>query len=522
MIKEGLLRTYARSHLSSADPQLEAGLIEAFLNSGTFLHLTAVFDKNLASALARFSEEQSIPLAESSIFDAPSVKPFAFDCLQSNAVPAPALGDIDPSAKRLATAGQLEASPSTIAFRLPHGRIGEIYSERLTSLQAPSDAIVFRDISVPSELGLTIDLASGALTGTPQATGEFEISILFSYADNSSPSQSATVTLLVNQNPKLMWKTLPSDQSDIFWKPDQQCSKLAAAGFRLIAASKRGRSHAHVGSYRDDDYLIGHVGATDWLIAVMSDGAGSAKYSRRGSQVICQQAAAHLQKTLAGTAAHAIAEAAAAFHSARLHKPFDPARIETAHQQLHAKLFITVGHAAHHAVKAIHDELAAHPELNASYKDFSSTAMIAACRRFSFGTLCVAYWVGDGALGVYSKTAGITLLGDVDSGEFSGQTRFLDNAEVTADALARRTRFALVDDMTALILMTDGVSDPKFDTEANLSRSAKWDQLWQDIDDPVGLGASDEGIEQRLLSWLDFWSQGNHDDRSIALILPEK
>ena len=84
-----------------------------------------------------------------------------------------------------------------------------------------------------------------------------------------------------------------------------------------------------------------------------------------------------------------------------------------------------------------------------------------------------------------------------------------------------RTRFVLIDDMTALVLMTDGISDPKFDTEANLSRRSKWDDLWQDLDRAAGCGAKDEGMEQRLLSWLDFWSPGNHDDRTIVLILQE-
>ena len=131
-----------------------------------------------------------------------------------------------------------------------------------------------------------------------------------------------------------------------------------------------------------------------------------------------------------------------------------------------------VGNAAYYAALAIHGEVSARPELGGAFKDYSSTALIAICKRYSFGTLCAAYWVGDGAVGVYSRRDGITLLGEVDSGEFSGQTRFLDNAAVDHAMLRKRTRFALAEDMTALVLMTDGVSDAKFDTEARLGRDA--------------------------------------------------
>lgn len=38
-----------------------------------------------------------------------------------------------------------------------------------------------------------------------------------------------------------------------------------------------------------------------------------------------------------------------------------------------------------------------------------------------------------------------------------------------ATALYQRLRFYIVDDFTALFLMSDGVSDPKFETDANLN-----------------------------------------------------
>lgn len=518
MIKEGILRTYARALLRK-DDEHDLKLIEDYLNDPAFVNLTTLFDQHIVKRMVDFKAKHAalaapaviLPPAQTDTIDQDKANPIE----QSPIAASDPLLDAEPS--------RAEAAQTVIAFRLPNARVGDAYSHVLAPARSQPEAVVYLDIAIPASLGLTADLASGTISGTPPVAGEFDIPIRFHFAGDAPPRpHNATVSLLVNQDPKLMWKDLPSDRADRYWKADEESSTIAGADFRIVAASKRGRSHAHVGSFRDDDYLIDHLPESGWYIAVVSDGAGSAKYSRRGSQIICREAAGHLKRSLQGTAGPAVAEAAAAYHDARSSKPMNPERVEAAHRQLHSSLFVTVGHAAHHAVKAIHAELASHPELNAAYRDFSSTAMIAACRRFPFGILCVAYWVGDGAVGVYSKANGITLLGDVDSGEFSGQTRFLDNGEVSAEALALRTRFVLVEDMTALVLMTDGVSDPKFDTEANLSRQAKWDDLWQDLDRSVGLGTMDEGMDQRLLAWLDFWSQGNHDDRSIALVLQEK
>jgi hypothetical protein len=64
--------------------------------------------------------------------------------------------------------------------------------------------------------------------------------------------------------------------------------------------------------------------------------------------------------------------------------------------------------------------------------------------------------------------------------------------------------------------MTDGITDPLFETDHNLHGVYYWDLLWQRIQ-PL-LTESPELNSQQLLEWLDFWSPGNHDDRTIALI----
>jgi hypothetical protein len=72
--------------------------------------------------------------------------------------------------------------------------------------------------------------------------------------------------------------------------------------------------------------------------------------------------------------------------------------------------------------------------------------------------------------------------------------------------------------------MTDGIYDPKFEVESNLENQAHWKQFMED------LGGNNEAkvvvdfkqpataVANNLAQWMDFWSPGNHDDRTLAII----
>ncbi len=392
-------------------------------------------------------------------------------------------------------------------FRLPNARADENYTTSLNSVLTNLGSVSFLDIHVPDNLGLSADLAAGTLSGSPASAGDFEISLVY-YKITEVPAReyTAKLSLLVVPNPKSLWKNLPSDTNAIYWRPDEACSSLSHQNLSVIAASKRGRSHAHVGSFRDDDYQ--HVLVNNWVITVVADGAGSAKYSRRGAQLICEAAVQNLSHSLVDDSE--LIEAVTFFQQAQSEKA---SSLDAAQKNVNTILASKLGCAARIAEQAIQQELAAQSSLQAEYKDFSSTALIVICKQFSFGTLCAAFAVGDGAIAVYQQGQAVTLLGSADSGEFAGQTRFLDAQSVTDAEIASRTRFVLVENLTALILMSDGVSDPWFETDAQLASINKWDGLWSELS-----AADAVATEEKLLAWLDFWSSGNHDDRTIVLV----
>lgn len=374
-------------------------------------------------------------------------------------------------------------------------------------------SICLVSVDLPAELGLSCNLNKMMIEGTPLVSGDFSINILYRWTDDSPVTERAgKVTLYVNPDPKSLWKNLASDRSDPMWKEDETAQILCGQERRIIAARKRGRSHAHVGTCCDDDFHLQHNSDQGWYVAIVADGAGSAKASRQGSRVAVRTAGSFLKDALAGEAGEKVTAAVVALQAA------PEENRENAHRVLHNALYVTVGHAAHRAMKALFDEAQARPDLIGSVKDLSTTLLIGVARKIGTQWLCAAYWVGDGAVGVYRRGEDIQLLGEVDAGEYSGQTRFLDADEVSQEGLLKRTRFTLCDDFTAFLLMTDGVSDPKFETEARLAELSAWDALWDDLQAGAGLSSADEHPDQMLLEWLDFWSQGNHDDRTIALI----
>ena len=82
----------------------------------------------------------------------------------------------------------------------------------------------------------------------------------------------------------------------------------------------------------------------------------------------------------------------------------------------------------------------------------------------------------------------------------------------------RRIRIRRLPQFRALCLLSDGVSDPRFETEHGLQQQARWNALWDELHPLLQQPASEAAAA--LEQWLNFWSPGHHDDRSLLLLLP--
>lgn len=278
----------------------------------------------------------------------------------------------------------------------------------------------------------------------------------------------------------------------------------------IVAASLRGRSHAQEGKPRDDAFRFATTHG--WQVLAVSDGAGSACYSREGARLACEKAVAVCCERLDnepyrdGFEAH-IKALSAIPDETNKRKPVGDS------------LYTLLCHAANQARQAIAQEAGLQGKETRTY---AATLLLCVAKHFPFGWFVGSFWVGDGAIALYRRDTTphtVYLMGEPDEGEYGGQTRFLTMPEVFSDASAlyRRLRFRLVDDFSALFLMTDGVSDPKFETTNNLKNAEKWDALWDELTAADALTNTPES-QQALLEWLGFPSPGNHDDRTLLVL----
>ncbi len=399
--------------------------------------------------------------------------------------------------------------------QIPNARVGKPYSYTLEAAGLGLADVAYFELANLEQTGLSYDADTKMLSGTPIAAGEYRLHFRFRHklsAEDSELSQKE-IPLIINADPKSLWKDEPSDQNDAYWKGDTDTLRQSIAGKTLAIASKRGRSHAHEGKFRDDDFKAATLPG-DWGIIALADGAGSAKFSRRGSLIACESVVHHFSEGMTPEQWIELEEAILANAAGTT---------EDTQKALSQQVLEHMAKAAMGAHNAIAKEATTS---EAALKDYSTTLMFALLKKFPDGYFITSFWVGDGGIGIYSKDRGeVQILGAPDGGEFAGQTRFLTMPEVfKSPDFYNRFSIKMVSDFTALVLMTDGITDPKFSTDANLGRIEKWHELWDDLggknEDGAGvsLDAANEQVADELLSWLDFWSPGNHDDRTIAIL----
>ena len=429
----------------------------------------------------------------------------------------------------------VENKVKALSFAIPNAKEGKEY---LQTVNVPDEKIVLVDVKGISEEthGLRIIVAedghSFTISGTPTlealrnggtttAESTFELTLCYKYKGIDLPEDRPVlerkIPFVINQDPRKLWKNLPVDWENMsepkYQNEDTQeeyvkveCLDDGIPQKDIVAASKRGRSHAQEAKPRDDHFKMSHLD-NGWYI--MADGAGSAMYSREGSRIACETVISHCEKEL---------EKCQGFEDNINLWHLDQGSVD-AGKLISADIYRIVGNAALKAHKAINEEA---KQQKFPSKTFATTLLLAICKKFEFGWLVASFWVGDGAMCLYDKEAhSATLLGIPDEGEYAGQTRFLTMPEIFSNPkeFYGRLKCKIVPDFTALFLMTDGVSDPKFETDANLNNPDKWDALWTDLkENGVDLSDDNEAAKEQLLNWLDFWSPGNHDDRTIAIL----
>lgn len=425
-------------------------------------------------------------------------------------------------------------------IQIPNGTVGKKYEAKLDFIKLGLDDIVFSDFVGLEEYGLKYDNESEMITGTPIKNGDFKVTLNFRIREEEKDSvlNEKTFNLIINADPKSLWKDIESNREDLFWKKDNVAEFQSIGDKNIVVASRRGRSHANVGSFRDDDYAFKHFEETGWSVVSVSDGAGSAKLSRKGSEIACREVIHYFETKLTKELSLQfdalvtdlnleksgfVEENEVTDNKKDSNEASTEIKSETTKSKIGKFIYNNLGGCA----KWVHNKLEEFANLNETYiKDFHSTLIFTLFKKYDFGYVILTFGVGDCPIGVLNEDlTDFKLMNWLDVGEFGGGTRFITMPEIfTSDKFATRFGFKIIEDFSYLILMTDGIYDAKFVVEANLEKLEKWKDFIADLkgdnEDNIAVefDAKNENIANQLATWMDFWSPGNHDDRTLAIV----
>ena len=398
---------------------------------------------------------------------------------------------------------------------IPNATVNKRYETRLDLDKLGWTDFSFSELEDLTQYGLSCDPENYVISGTPVKSGDFKLTFRFrlDIENESSVLHEKKISFIVNPDPKSLWKNIESDKTDPYWKEDNVTAMGQLGDKSIVVASRRGRSHANVGSFRDDDFAFKHFENSGWNIVVVSDGAGSAKFSRKGSEIACKSTVGYFEQHLQGELSKEL--------DLIISERYED--MEGSPKKLNLFIYTNLGKAALH----VHKQLAQFAEtVEADLKDLHSTLIFTLFKKYDFGYALLSFSVGDCPIGILDKEqTEATLLNWLDVGEFGGGTRFITMPEIfNSDKFATRFCFKLLPDFSYLFLMTDGIYDPKFSVEANLEKTEKWQEFLEDLGGKnadrckVDLSKDNPQIADQLATWMDFWSAGNHDDRTLAII----
>ncbi|MDQ0067641.1 PP2C family serine/threonine-protein phosphatase [Chryseobacterium lathyri] len=356
--------------------------------------------------------------------------------------------------------------------------------------------------------GLTFE--NNKISGIPYVNSVHDLDIEFYHIYDENRMEIKKTHLFVNADPKDLWKNIPSDTNDIYYKPDEISYKGKFSDKKITIVSKRGRSHAHEGKFRDDDFAVDELPG-GWSIVSVADGAGSAVMAREGSRLATVSINSFLnsEEILTG-----------------IEKNIEIVyRTSESSKEIQSEARGNIIRTLYEGILNVYNILDKTATENSfSIKDLHTTLIFVLLKKFDFGYIILTFGVGDCPINLISPDfSEVKLLNRMDVGEFGGGTRFITMKEIFGDDMASRFEITCVDDFSYLVLMTDGIYDPKFMTENKLEDINSWKTFFNDLagnnDDRTKVDfVSDADIDQQLLAWTDFWSRGNHDDRTLAII----
>lgn len=418
--------------------------------------------------------------------------------------PANALTDQDtliPKAAESTQAPNPMFSPD-VKFQVDNARAGQLYRSKITVISNHDSTLIrYKPESFKfSRENFYFDDATQTIQGQPETPEELSFSFQYNMQNET---RTAQCKMNVIADPRSLWKVLEPEAGQPYEKSHSDQALLVLEDYKLIAASRRGRSHEHGGTFRDDDFGLLQIEDSLWSVLVTADGAGSAAYSREGSRIAVEIVKSEFARYLTGTTI------------ASLNADVEQWQVGSQDSETQAianKLNQQFYHLYYEIYKSIiqHIELEA-SELGVAAKLFSTTLLVAVVYSQPVKNFISTFSVGDGAIAVYNDSS-VRIMNVADGGEYAGQTKFLDRS--IAQEFGARVKIGCFEAIDAVIVMTDGISDPLFETDVGLTQHDRWKKLYTALDPLMKTEAADTA----LLEWMHFFMPGHHDDRSMAML----
>lgn len=377
-----------------------------------------------------------------------------------------------------------------------------------------------------------------------------------------------------------MWKYIPVPENEPEPFPEYKSLRLSLPECSIIASRVRGKKHKHEGTNCDDWFEVSNYGKI--VCIAVADGAGSKKFSRIGAKISCMTAVSSMKKLLEKL----FMENNGIYEKLSL-PPDNPDFLETCRifagivqeSVINASESVETAFQSRSQIKEYSGFLGRQLKLN----DFASTlltSLVIPAGDDSGEYIIISCQIGDGISAVINKDNSVKLMGEPDSGDFSGETDFLTSPQMkNKDNLQSRTRISK-SPASLLLVMTDGVADDYFPNNTQLLRlccdlilngiipdffkKSGNDSVPDNIPEPVGYACindkskniplhytdricslldmsldeicenknilssvrtqSNEAPEKMLEMWLDNYSErGSFDDRTLVIVrFPEE
>lgn len=242
----------------------------------------------------------------------------------------------------------------------------------------------------------------------------------------------------------------------------------------ITGARVRGKKHKHEGTNCDDYFETAFT--EDCAVAVVCDGAGSKPLSRIGSRVSSEAAVSYLKENLSGlfkarpdVKQGLCAELGSAEFMAAC------GMIAPLVQQSAREAFAAQKKKLEELQKddAYTKALGRAPVLSDLYTTFLAAAVVPLEINGKRECFLACVQIGDGCIcafnGAASSESCLKIMGEADSGAFSGETDFLSEKNTKPEVIAAKTRISRGSSDT-IMLMTDGVADDYFPAAPMMKR----------------------------------------------------